>query len=48
MPKIEDCAFKKEPPIVFYWVLKMWETDFDSGILIKLVVFLIKQNSKFL
>lgn len=48
MPKIEDCAFKKEHPIVFYWVLKMWETDFDSGILIKLVVFLIKQNSKFL
>lgn len=48
MPKIEDCAFKKEHPIVFYWILKMWEADFDSGILIKLVVFLIKQNSKFL
>lgn len=47
MPKIEDCTLKKEHPIVFYWVLKMWETDFDSGILIKLVVFLIKQNSKF-
>lgn len=42
MPKIE------EHPIVFYWILKMWEADFDSGILIKLVVFLIKQNSKFL
>lgn len=48
MPKIEDCTLKKEHSIVFYWVLKMWETDFDSGILIKLVVFLIKQNSKFL
>lgn len=48
MPKIEDCAFKKEHPIVFYWILKMWEAYFDSGILIKLVVFLIKQNSKFL
>lgn len=39
MPIIEDCAFKKEHPIVFYWILKMWEADFDSGILIKLVVF---------
>lgn len=48
LPKIEDCTFKKEHPIVFYWILKMWEADFDSGILIKLVVFLIKQNSKFL
>lgn len=47
MPKIEDCAFKKEHPIVFYWILKMWEADFDSGILIKLVVFLINKIVNF-
>lgn len=41
MPKIE------EHPIVFYWILKMWEADFDSGILIKLVVFLINKIVNF-